>query len=694
MRKLHLEYLENRLTMSGETSLNLGILSPAVNSPSGYTPSQVVHAYKLDNITQNGIKLDGSGQTIAIIDAFDAPTITTDIETFDKAFGLPPCDLTVVKQNVNGKTPAPDNIWSMEISLDVEWAHAIAPGAKIMLVEAVDSSNLYPEVAWAANQPGVSVVSMSFGQIDNQFETFSDGTFLTPSGHEGVTFLAASGDRGQPDYPATYPSGMYPALSPNVIGVGATSLVTDSNGNYVSERAASYSGGGYSSYEAEPDYQIKAGINSSNRRVSPDVSFVGGDSTPIPICDSYAWGSSSPWGGVDGTSASTPMFAGIISIADQGRVINGDTTLNGLTQTLPMLYQFQTAFHDVTQGGNQAYQAGAGYDWTTGLGTPIGNILVPELINGLSNFKLQDDVYVIGSGTVSVDANNGVLANDSASVPITVSTSTATGANGGSFIFNSDGSFKYTPSTNFVGFDYVKYTVKDSSGNQRTATVNVLSQPASVVWKFYEQVLHRNPDYPGLQYWTHDFLNGGKTGDIAVGFFESDELLNEIITGYYQQYLDRLPDVGGLDYWINQWHATGGPEEIKANFAASAEFNAKAGNTMDGWLTALYKKVLGRDPDPQGYQYWQEQLQEGESEYKVALQFFDSYEAYKGYVTGWFNEYLGRNPTSIEQAEYAAEMLLGSSDRDIEQRITNLSEYASNPPTPAAGTAAKLPDFS
>ncbi len=174
----------------------------------------------------------------------------------------------------------------------------------------------------------------------------------------------------------------------------------------------------------------------------------------------------------------------------------------------------------------------------------------------------------------------------------------------------------------------------------------MLSQTGGVVWKFYESVLNRDPDPGGLKYWINDFVNGGKTGDIAAGFFESDELLNEIITGYYQQYLHRTPDASGLAHWRQVWHATGGPEIIKAGFADSPEFYASAGGTPEAWITQLYLRILDRQPDPQGKQYWLNYLTShgntAEARKHIALGFFTSLEAYKGDVTGWFQEYLQR----------------------------------------------------
>ncbi|HVX62165.1 MAG TPA: DUF4214 domain-containing protein, partial [Pirellulales bacterium] len=210
-------------------------------------------------------------------------------------------------------------------------------------------------------------------------------------------------------------------------------------------------------------------------------------------------------------------------------------------------------------------------------------------------------------------------------------------------------------------------------------------------------VLNRDPDSGGLKYWIHDFVNGGKTGDIAAGFFESDELLNQIITDYYQQYLQRTPDANGLAYWRQVWHKTGGPESIKAGFADSPEFYASAGGTPEAWITQLYLRILDRDPDPQGKQYWLDYLTShgntASARKHIALGFFTSLEAYKGDVTGWFEEYLQRPPTTEELNQYAQEMRAGKTDRDIEQEITNLPEYGQNPPAAAPGTGVRLPDY-
>ncbi|HEV3342525.1 MAG TPA: DUF4214 domain-containing protein, partial [Pirellulales bacterium] len=324
-----------------------------------------------------------------------------------------------------------------------------------------------------------------------------------------------------------------------------------------------------------------------------------------------------------------------------------------------------------------------------------------QTVNVVGNFGLTEDIYVIGSGTVTVPAAKGVLANDTAPGPLTVTTGEVTGANGGTFVFHIDGSFTYAPPAAFPGFDYAQYAAKDARGDQGTATVNVLSQTGGIVWKFYESVLGRDPDYGGLKYWINDFASGGKTGDIAVGFFESTELLNRIITGYYEQYLLREPDSHGLAYWEGVWHAQGGPEQIKAGFADSPEFYNSAGGTPEAWVVALYHRILNRVPDPQGEQYWINTYQQqvaagvdpGTVRYNIALGFFTSHEDFGNDVAGWFREYLFRNPTSSESAQYVGEMEAGKTDRQIEQEITNLPQYGAEPPPAPPGEGVALPDY-
>ena len=164
---------------------------------------------------------DGSGQTIALIEAYHDPYLASDLHTFDRTYGLPDAKLTVVNQ-AGSRT---DNDWAAEETLDVEWAHAIAPGANLMVVEAASQSvpDLMAAVNTARNTPGVVAVSMSWGYGELPNETSYDSYFTTPAGHQGVSFIASAGDFGN------YPE--YPGMSPNVLSVGGTTLPPDAAGN-------------------------------------------------------------------------------------------------------------------------------------------------------------------------------------------------------------------------------------------------------------------------------------------------------------------------------------------------------------------------------------------------------------------------------------------------------------------------------
>jgi subtilase family serine protease len=190
------------------------------------TPAAVRHAYGFDQIVG-----DGAGQTIAIIDAYDAPNIFKDADNFDKTFAWSSTGLSLYSQfgassswltkvSPSGRLPRANVGWAEEISLDVEWAHAIAPAAKIMLVEASSNSlsALLGAVDYATNH-GAQVVSMSWGSNEFSGETAYDFHF----NHPGVTYVASAGDVGGVTE--------WPAVSPNVVSVGGTSLKVDTSGN-------------------------------------------------------------------------------------------------------------------------------------------------------------------------------------------------------------------------------------------------------------------------------------------------------------------------------------------------------------------------------------------------------------------------------------------------------------------------------
>jgi autotransporter-associated beta strand protein len=379
--RLSLEALEDRLTLSAAQPVAVPqyLLTHGghdggpqnSSSPVGLLPSQIRQAYGMNQLAFGNVAGDGTGQTIAIVDAYDNPNIQSDLHAFDQQFGMPDPTFTKVAQDGSTNYPPPNPVWISEIDLDVQWAHVTAPGASILLVEANDSSftNLNTAVQYAASQPGVAVVSMSWGYPEVNGDSSYDPVYTTPTGHPGVTFLAATGDNGQP--------GLYPAISPNVVAVGGTTLTTDAAGDYLGESGWSGSGGGISLYEPQPPYQKGVVTQSTTQRTTPDVAMIGG--TGVAVYQSYGTGST-PWTTADGTSLGTPLWAGLVTIADQGLALNHLGPLDGPNQTLPALYQLPaTDFHDITTGNN-GFPAGPGYDLVTGRGTPIANLVVPDLV--------------------------------------------------------------------------------------------------------------------------------------------------------------------------------------------------------------------------------------------------------------------------------------------------------------------------
>jgi subtilase family serine protease len=347
------------------------------NNPGGpvaYTPTQIRLAYGI-----NQTSATGAGQTIAIVDAYHDPNITSDAATFNTKYGLQQFggtgpSLTVHPMASGIKT---DSGWAGETSLDVEWAHAVAPGANILLVEAPSAtySSLLSAVSYAASQPGVVAVSMSWGGSEFASESAYDTTFTTPSGHiggsgkpGGVTFTASSGDNGAWFGP------LYPSVSPNVLAVGGTSLYLNSNGTYRSESGWSGSGGGFSSYESEPPYQ--KGVQNSGARTTPDVSYNANPNTGFMIYDTVPYQGHSGFFPVGGTSAGAPQWAGIMALTDEVRAANGKGSLGNAQSAV---YNLPSSdFHDVTSGSN-GYSATPGYDLVTGLGSPIVNKVVADL---------------------------------------------------------------------------------------------------------------------------------------------------------------------------------------------------------------------------------------------------------------------------------------------------------------------------
>ena len=319
--------------------------------PQGVSPDAIKKAYRLPS--------SGGSGTIAIVDAYDDPTIEKDLGIFDAAYGIPACTTKnhcFEKHKMSASIKA-DSGWSLETALDVEWAHAIASNAKILLVEAKTPSgaNLLSAVDYAAKRKDVVAVSMSWGGAEFSDEADYDAHFTSPS---GAVFFAASGDDG---------AGVsWPAVSPSVIGVGGTSFEISSRGALISESAWEGSGGGVSAYEKEPDYQKKYAVpRADGMRAVPDVAYNADPASGYAVYKTTGR-SKKGWYAVGGTSAGAPQWAAIRAL--------------GHTAELGKLYADKAAprpsqfFRDIASGSNGdcAYYCDARrrYDYVTGLGSP------------------------------------------------------------------------------------------------------------------------------------------------------------------------------------------------------------------------------------------------------------------------------------------------------------------------------------
>ena len=354
-------------------------------TPKGISPAQIKKIYNLPTTGGRG--------TIAIIGAYDAPNIESDLSIFSKKFGLPSCTSKSVGKSISvdknsSKKPcfekhvipsssnsvgatgaggiAVDEKWALETSLDVEWSHAIAPNAKILLVEASTQSgaNLMKAIDYARSQPDVVVISMSWGGPEFSNEIDFDSHFISPQGRE-ITFVASSGDNGY--------GTSWPAASPNVIAVGGTSLNFSNLGKFTKELAWAGSGGGISSYEQLPEYQKNYAIKIQGKgigmRAIPDVSYDADPKSGFSVYKTDKNGSSA-WYVIGGTSAGAPQWAGIKAL---GLSLSNTKLYNDKSLTDNKKY-----FRDIVSGSNgdcgALCSARKRYDFVTGLGSPLAYI--------------------------------------------------------------------------------------------------------------------------------------------------------------------------------------------------------------------------------------------------------------------------------------------------------------------------------
>ena len=324
--------------------------------PAGFSPAGIRSVYKLP--------ATGGAGVIAIVDAYDDPAAEQDLGTFSAQFGLPQCTSAngcFHKVYASGRQPAANCSWAQEADLDIEWAHAMAPDAKIMLVEAASngSTDLMKAVDVASsivnpNGREFGEVSMSWGFGEFSGETSFDKHFQ----HSGVVYVASTGDVGG--------ARDYPAVSPYVVAVGGTSLHLNSAGQVTSETAWSGSGGGPSGYEERPSYQNSIVKLVAGRRGAPDVSFDADPDSGVAIYDSTPCQSLKGWLVFGGTSVSAPSTAGVINLSGHFYASSG--------LELGVIYSHlgSADYRDITQGKAGSFTAKPGWDFVTGSGSSLG----------------------------------------------------------------------------------------------------------------------------------------------------------------------------------------------------------------------------------------------------------------------------------------------------------------------------------
>ena len=349
-------------------------LTPA--AVSGYGPSSIRAAY---NLPSTG----GSG-TIALVNAYNDPNVASDLAAFSAQFNLPAANLQVYKMSSSISSNAN---WAVEISLDVEWAHAIAPNAALLLVEAKSSSlsDLLSAVNYARGRSDVVAISMSWGGSEFSTETAYDSYFTS---QYGASFFASSGDTGG--------AIIWPSSSVNVISVGGTTLTQGTSG-YL-ETAWSGSGGGVSAYEPKPAYQSSL---TYLKRATPDVSYNADPNTGFAVYDSYGY---SGWLVVGGTSCGAPQWAAIQAL---GKTVISSNIYAAYSS--PTTYAAD--FRDIQSGTAGSYSAGTGYDLVTGVGSP--------LTTNFASAPTPDFSVSVSPSPVTI--NTGSTSSGSATITVTSS---------------------------------------------------------------------------------------------------------------------------------------------------------------------------------------------------------------------------------------------------------------------------------
>jgi len=385
------------------------VLRSAGAPAGGLTPRQIRAAYDTGPLASRGIT--GKRQTIVIVDSFGSPTVAADLARFDTYFGLAaPPSFRVIQPA--GRVPAfhptaSRTDWAAETTLDVEWAHVIAPAASIVLVETPTSENEgttgFPQIVaaerYVLRHHVGQVISQSFAATEQTFPSRRSVLRLRgayeAAARDHVTVLAASGDEGATGFRFnmtdlfTTRAVSWPATDPLVTAVGGTRLHLRADGTRgTADTAWAGSGGGRSVFFARPSYQYGVRGVTGTRRGVPDISLDASCASPVAIYASYR-GNDGPWSTICGTSVATPLLAGLVSLADQ---VAG----HPLGQINRALYEMAAAHDkgivDIRKGSNTqvfrqdgrqhtvtGFAARAGYDLVAGVGTVNAAYFVPEL---------------------------------------------------------------------------------------------------------------------------------------------------------------------------------------------------------------------------------------------------------------------------------------------------------------------------
>ncbi len=331
--------------------------------PAGETPASLGCVYDVVSNPISGCPINGTNQVpsggsgvIVIVDAYDYPSAAADLATFSSTFGLPAANFSVVYASGRKPSNGCSSGWQGEESLDIEWAHAMAPNAQIVLMEASSASNsaLYQAVtaanSYIAAHGGKGEVSMSWGGSETSNESSSDHYFT----QSGVVYFASSGDS---------PGVIYPSSSVNVVSAGGTQ-VNRSNGNYTNQTAWSDGGGGASKYESRPSFQSSISGIVGSKRGTPDLSFDASGGSPVAVYNSNCYGG---WLEVYGTSVASPSLAGIVNSAG-----HFETSSNAENTLIYSNLGNSSDFTDITSGSCGTHSAGSGWDFCTGVGVDNG----------------------------------------------------------------------------------------------------------------------------------------------------------------------------------------------------------------------------------------------------------------------------------------------------------------------------------